>query len=236
VHAGSYSSNPWFEQAGNVVAPLELVTIFGQGVGPADFTNGVLDANGRLATQVAGTRVLFDNVPAPILNTFSTQTSVFVPVEVSGKSSVLITVERNGQVVGTALYSVAPTLPGVFTANSAGNGPVVAINQDGSIHSKNRPAPAGSVVVLYATGGGVMDRAFANGEVVSGLSSPVNGVSVRIGKEPAEVLYGGSAPGFAAGVIQINVKIPESMPPGEWPLRVVMGNAASPPGVTLFVQ
>lgn len=237
VHAGSYSTNPSFEQPGAYVAPLELVTLFGTGVGPATLTSGTLNAAGLLTTEAGGTRVLFDGLPAPVLNTSATQTSVFVPAEVAGKASVTITLERNGQPAGSATYNVSATLPGLFTVNASGSGQAVAINADGSFNSKDRPAAPGSFVVLYATGGGLMDRAFANGQVADGnLSSPQSPVYARIGKESADVYYAGSAPGLVSGVMQLNVRIPETMAAGEWPLRVVMGNAASVPGVTISVK
>ena len=237
LHAGSYSTNPLFEQPGAYIAPLELVTLFGTGVGPATLTNGMLNAAGLLSTEAGGTRVLFDGVPAPVLNTSATQTSVFVPAEVAGKTSVTITLERNGQPSGSVTYNVGATLPGLFTANASGTGQVVAVNADGSLNSKDRPAAPGSFIVLYASGGGLMDRAFTNGQVADAqLSSPQVPVYARIGKESADVYYAGSAPGLVNGIMQLNVRIPETMAVGEWPLRVVMGNAASIPGVTLSVK
>jgi uncharacterized protein (TIGR03437 family) len=65
--------------------------------------------------------------------------------------------------------------------------------------------------VLYATGLGPLDPQADDGEVIpiappyAGLRQPV---LVRIGSVEAEVEYVGPAPGFVAGLVQINARIP----------------------------
>src|SRR6185295_16548454 len=58
VNAASYE--------GGAVAPGEIVTILGSGLGPASLVSSRGD-NGRLPAAVAESRVLFDGVPAPML-------------------------------------------------------------------------------------------------------------------------------------------------------------------------
>ena len=74
-NAASYFPTPQFDSAGFAVAPGEIVTIFGGGapIGPASLTTAQLDANGNIATLLAGTRVLFDGVPSPIIYTSANQ-------------------------------------------------------------------------------------------------------------------------------------------------------------------
>jgi hypothetical protein len=60
-------------------------------------------------------------------------------------------------------------------------------------------------------------------------------VSVRIGGIPAEVLYAGAAPGLVSGVLQVNVRIPNSAPGAFQSLEVTVGNATSQPGVVIAV-
>ena len=62
-------------------------------------------------------------------------------------------------------------------------------------------------------------------------------VSVRIGGQAAAVHYAGAAPGFVAGAMQINVQIPSGVEPGpKVPISLIVGDLASPPGVTVAVR
>jgi astacin len=237
THAASYAVSPFFEQSGITVAPLEIVTLFGDNLGPATLLGGQIDSQGRLSSNIGNTRILFDGVPAPIVYASAGQTSVVVPAEVAGRATTTVVLERDGQPAGSLPVAVAPAIPGIFTYNSSGSGPVAALNQDGSIHSKDRAAAPGSVMVLYATGAGLMDRTLANGEVMgSNLARPLAPVYVRIGKEPAEIVYAGSAPFLVNGALQVNVRVPANLTPGEWPVRIIMGNVSSGPGTTIFVK
>ncbi|MEO5925580.1 MAG: M12 family metallopeptidase [Bryobacteraceae bacterium] len=237
-NAASFLINPAFEQPASTVAPLEMVTLFGTNVGPATLTPGQLDSQGRLASGSGNTRVLFDGIAAPVLNTSSTQTTVIVPKEVASRTSTTVALERNGVITGTQIFAVAPTLPGIFTADSTGSGPIVAINPDGTRNSMDRPAAPGSYVVLFATGAGLMDGNPANGEIMGAakLVGPLAPVYVRIGREPVQLYYAGSSPTQVNGVVQINAQIPTSLTTGEWPIRVIFGNASSAPGTTIFVK
>ncbi len=195
TNAASYLSGTTFDVPGSYVAPLEIVTLFGTGLGPASLTLGTLDQNGRVSTNLGGTRILFDGVASPIIYASDKQTSVIVPAEVAGRVFTVISVERAGAVTAVNTATVATSLPGLFTANASGSGGVAAFNQDGSLNSASRGAEVGSVVTLYGTGSGVMDRGLPNGAITdTNLARPQLAVSVRIGTQTAEVLYAGSAP------------------------------------------
>jgi uncharacterized protein (TIGR03437 family) len=61
-------------------------------------------------------------------------------------------------------------------------------------------------------------------------------VKVLVGGLPAEILYAGPAPGLIAGLMQINIRIPDSVGSGQLPLLIVAGDNPSQLGVTLAVQ
>ena len=133
---------------------------------------------------------------------------------------------------------VASAAPGIFTADSSGRGQGAILNEDTSLNSLSNPARKGSIVVLFATGEG---QTTPNG--VDGLPAgsvfpkPNLPVTVQIGGVNAEVLYAGAAPGLVAGVMQLNVKIPETAPSGNAvPLTVQVGTQQSASAVTLAVQ
>ncbi|MEP7354098.1 MAG: hypothetical protein ABI824_12785, partial [Acidobacteriota bacterium] len=240
AQAATYSSNPIFDSAGVYVSPLEIVALFGPNtganLGPATAVVGQI-LNGSYGTQLGNTRILFDDVPAPLLYVSAVQTNVVIPASVAGKSSVTMKVERSGLVVASQLVSVTPTLPGLFTSNVSGVGVVAAFNEDNSVNALNRPAAPGSIVTLFGTGAGLMDRALTDGQILdSNLARPVAPVYVRIGKLPAEVTYAGTAPFLVNGAFQINVRVPEGLSAGEQSVQLIVGNVASPPGATLVVQ
>ena len=235
-NAASYSGNPIFDSPGLSVAPLEIVTLFGDNIGPPAPTGGQI-VGGKVDTTLANTRVLFDNVPAPMLFANSGQISAVVPASVAGKSNVVITVERGGVASGNYVAGVDDTLPGMFTANATGKGPVAAVNPDGSFNGPDHPAAQGSTVVLYATGAGLMNQSLPDGAVTgSNLSRPQANVWVRIGQLPAIVHYAGSSPGLVQGALQLNVEIPQGLLPGEHPIQLIIGQWASPPGTTITVE
>jgi uncharacterized protein (TIGR03437 family) len=104
-------------------------------------------------------------------------------------------------------------MPGIFTLDASGSGLGAILNQDGTINGPQNPAGPGSIIVIYATGGGLTDPAYEDGEL-SGLPLPYlkADVEVEIAGRPAEVLYAGGAPGLVAGVVQINARVPADVP------------------------
>lgn len=238
TNAASYASNLQFDQAGAKVAPLEIVTLFGSALGPATLVSGGLDSNGRLTTSLAGYRFLFDGVPAPIVYASDKQTAVVVPAEVAGRAFTVMQVERNG-VLGAdlATATIIPSIPGMFTLNFSGTGQIAAYNQDGSLNSSTKPAARGSVVSIYATGAGLWDRSVPNGTIMdANLARPQLPVYVRIGTEPVEILYAGSAPTLVNGGFQVNIRIPDTVESGNQPIKLIVGTSASAPGTTIAIQ
>jgi uncharacterized protein (TIGR03437 family) len=76
--------------------------------------------------------------------------------------------------------------------------------------------------------------------VTGGVSSanlkPVLDVSATIGGLPATVIYAGSAPGLVAGVLQVNLRVPDNAPSGAAPVVLKIGNSASRPDVTVSIR
>jgi uncharacterized protein (TIGR03437 family) len=129
-----------------------------------------------------------------------------------------MTIERNGVTYGPWKLPVAPAVPGIFTIDSSGNGQAAVFNQDGTINSPSNPARKGSVIVIYATGAGLMDPPMADGAIAPlslPLPKPRLGVAVRVGGFDAAVQYAGAAPGLVAGAIQVNALVPDGVPVGD---------------------
>src|SRR5262249_43349562 len=128
--------------------------------------------------------------------------------------------------------------PAIFTLDSTGLGPGAILNQDYSINSNALPAPRGSVVSIYCTGGGATNPAIADGAVVSTpLPQLTLPVSVTINGVDAPVQYAGGVPGSVAGLTQINAQIPQSLTPGNGiPIVIKIGGVSSSNGVTISVN
>jgi len=238
LHGASFHSHPEFDNIGFAVTPGEIVTIFGSNLGPASLTTAQLDSNGMFPTLVAGTRVLFDGVAAPVIYTSAGQVSVVVPFTVTGQTTTVIRTEYNGAPATGLQIGVAPSAPGLFTSNASGKGPIAALNQDGSINSEANPAANGSVIVLYATGAGPWTESIPDGQVTgSHLVGPKAPVYVSVGKLPAKVLYAGTAPGLVNGALQINVQLPKELIGGAAvPVQLSIGTYTSAPGTTFAVR
>ena len=226
---------------GGAVAPGEVVIIYPANAGPQTLVTAALTADRRIATLIGGTRVLFDDTPAPMVYSVAGQMSLVVPYGVRDKSFTRVVVEYNGVKSRPTAIPVAAVAPGVFTIAS-GTGSAAMINQDGSINSPQKPADRGSVVVFFATGEGQTNPAGVDGRLnefarLEDFPRPIQAPKVTIGGQPAEILFAGGAPGFLAGLMQFNVRVPDGLTPGpEVPLAISFGNVTSQPGVTLAIR
>ncbi len=219
------------------IAPGQIVAVIGQGLGPDILSSGSLNSSGSLDTKIESTRVLFDDVPAPLLYASANQVGAIVPYEVVERASTKVTVETSGFKFNPLVLNVAGSAPGIFTQNSSGTGLGAILNQDNALNSAARPAERGSIVVLYATGEGQTDPAGVNGSIAAAvLPKPTLPVSVQMGGVNAEVLYAGAAPGQVAGLLQVNARVPDNVVSGLVPVVLNIGGSASQTGVTLSVR
>lgn len=232
VNAASYATG--------TVAPGEIVSIFGDGLGPATAAGLQLTPSGLVSNTLGGTQVLFDNIPAPLIFVQQKQISAIVPYGVAGKTSTQIKVTTAAGASVPVILTVANTVPGLFTADSSGKGAAAALNQDGiTANSPEHPAPAGSIVVLFGTGEGPTIAKGIDGKIATAgsLPTPAFPMTVTIGGIPAEVAYAGAAPTLVAGIFQLDVQVPLGVTPGPAvPVVVTAGPVSSPGGPTIAVS
>jgi len=224
--------------ATGAVSPGEIITIFGQGLGPENLVTLRVEDSGRVSTELADTKVLFDGVAAPLVYVQARQLSAVVPFSVAGKDTTRIQVVRSGVASKEVILPVVSARPAVFTLDSSGRGGAAALHPDYRPVSRDNPTRPGSIITLFATGAGQLSPAVPDGTVIRGepLPRPILPVSVRIGGRDAEVLYAGAAPELVAGVLQINVRVPDGVPVGDAvPVTLRVGDAASQAGVTIAI-
>lgn len=219
------------------VSPGEIITIFGSNIGPTTLTGLKLTAAGMVDTVLADTKVLFDGVPTPLVYVLDRVVCAGVSYRVAGKNATEVQVEYKGVQSNAVTVPVTDATPGIFTNDSSGVGQGAIVNEDGSINSGAKPAAPGTIVQIYATGHGQTNPPGVDGQVTGDvLSRPLLAVSVTIGGLAADVLYAGAASGAVAGVLQVNVRVPQAAPHGPAvPVRITVGSAASQPGVTMAV-
>ena len=227
VNAASYS--------GGSVAPGEMIAIYGQNLGPSGIAVGSFANSGDTNTQLYGTQVTFNGIPAPLVYTSSGAVAAIVPFEIAGSTSATVSVSYNGQAASTQTVQVVDALPGLFSADSSGSGPGAILNADYTLNSSANPAAPGSIVVLYATGGGQTNPASTSGSLATEAMQLVDGTSVTIGGKPAQVLYAGNAGGEVEGVVQVNVQLPVGVS-GVVPVVLQVGSHSSQSAVTVAIQ
>ena len=217
------------------VAPGQVVAINGSAIGPAAAASSVLDDSGMVDTILAGTRVLFDGIAAPLLYASAQQILAVVPYLVSGEVTTHIEVEFDGAKSPGLDIPVVTAAPGIFTLDSSGQGQACILNQDYSLNSASAPADPGSVIEIYGTGEGQTDPSGVDGLLATDeLRSPNLSVSLTIGGQSAQILYAGSAPGLVAGMFQVDARVPDGLNSGAAvSVILTVGPASSAPGVTV---
>ena len=228
-------------QAPGAVAPGEIVTIYGYGVGPPQTAGLTLNSSGNAATTLNGAQVLFDGRPAPLIYGSVGQVNAIVPYEVANQTSTTIEVVSSGtksQAWGVAVTAAAPA---ILTASGSGAGQGAVLNQDNSVNGASNPAARGSVIQIFATGAGQTSPPGVTGSITqSSTRTPVLPVTLTIGGMVAAVEYAGSAPDAVAGllqVMQVNATVPAGVTPGaSVPISLTVGGFRSPDGVTIAVQ
>jgi uncharacterized protein (TIGR03437 family) len=220
------------------VAPGEIVVIGGNSLGAATTTTLQISSTGLVANSLAGTRVLFDGIPAPLIYTTQNLVSAIVPYAVAGHTQTSLQVEYQTIQSAPFILGVTGTSPGIFTVDSSGVGQGAIVNQDGTLNGPANPAAPGTVLSIYGTGEGQTDPPGIDGSIVSPLNlrHPLVSVTVSIGGQDAEVTYAGSAGNQVSGMFQVNVRVPSSITTSDSiPLTITIGGSTQA-GVTMAVQ
>jgi len=179
--------------------------------------------------------LFFNDMPAPVLYAGLNQVNVIVPFGLALDAAANLEV-RTGEGSAIVPVPVAPVTPAIFTLGDAGMGQGAILNQDYTTNSPSNPATRGSMVILYGTGFGMLDSQPVDGKIADRAVDTLLGVAASIDGVSAEVTYAGAAPGLVAGVVQINVRVPEGLTPNlAAPVSLTVGRAVTPV-VTLAIR
>jgi uncharacterized protein (TIGR03437 family) len=198
------------------IAPGEILTIYGAGLGPANGAGMFVNSAGFVNRALAGTRVLFDGIAAPVLYASQAQVNVVAPWGLAGKNSTNVQVEYGGIASTPLAAAVAATAPAIFP-----NG--VVNSSDNSLNPAS-PIARGGFLTVFATGGGATGNPVIDGQFTTTAASVAARVSAQIGGVDAPVTYAGDAPGLVSGALQINIQVPATAPTGTSALVINVGS------------
>jgi len=202
-NAGSYTSD--------AVVGGEIVSLFGEGLGPSVGTQPQVSTETGFPKQLADVQVTFNGTPGSLLYVQDGQINAIAPWSLQTGQTVQICVVYQSATTNCLSRTVAKAHPGVFTVDGYH---AAAINQDGTLNSAANPAQFGSVVSIFATGLGALDPQPQDGAIV-GLPLPTETMPIgtfcnvptfNSGGMPQAlaIQYAGPAPYQVAGVSQIN--------------------------------
>jgi uncharacterized protein (TIGR03437 family) len=225
-----------------VVSPGEIISLTGSRLAPAGRkVSSAPGSNGTYPVTISGSTVYFDKLPAPVLYSSESETLVVVPFGLAGRSTTKVTVVAAAGTSTPTDMTVAATNPSLFTSDSSGYGLASAQNVGAggrtTVHSRGNPAAPGTVVTLFATGLGVTSPALTDGRVVAN-PTPALSASIQafVGGAAADVVSSGPVPGSIAGLMRVNVRIPQGIPSGLAQVVIVAGGNPSQTGVTLAIK
>jgi uncharacterized protein (TIGR03437 family) len=209
-------ANAAYGTLGGIIAPGELVSIYGPQIGPGEPVSRPAISHGREPTLLRGLQVLVNGIPAPVFYASSWQINAMVPYAIIGDTSARIRIVLDGMPGLDFEAIVVPADPQIFQA---------AVNQDGTLNSPEHPALPSSVVTIWATG--------------VALPPPVFGVSLHPAVEETvywQLFWGtrlltlestySSAP-LIGGVYQVAFRLPADFTSGE--IRILSGGVLSAP-------
>ena len=216
-------------------APGELISIYGQNFGVANSAVASFNSAGFLPDSLAGVQVSIGGIAAPLLFVSDTQINAVVPLALTSPGSAQVQVTLNGTALLAFRAAIDLADPQVFLNADYS---AAAINQDGSVNSASHPAPAGSIVSIWATGTGGFSGADGQEATSAQFTCDCAIVAEYIVSVPPKTLtcgcaigdsvsvtYSGTAPGLVNGVTQINFQIPSN--PGSGYNLVVGGQTSN---------
>lgn len=234
------------------LAPGEIISIFGSGLGSATLLQA--SPSGGAYPTTLGTPATLVEVEVttgvwaalPIIFAQANQINAVTRFAMTPAAGRRLRVTYNSLTSSVFVFDAVAADPGIFTINSAGRGQAAVLNYNAttgaySLNSDSNAAAKDSIVVIYLTGGGVTTPLPSpEGQVIplSGTLPAVSGVvSVTIGGEGATVQSATLAPGSIAGLVQLNVTVPSTVKAGkDLPLVVIIAGRASPATATVAVK
>ena len=240
------------------ISPNGIFTIFGSIFAPAG-TNVQVSredlVDGRIPTRLAGVCVDVSGIRAHMFGVTDKQLNVQSPTLLPlGLAEVTVITDCDGpneKKSNLETIATADATPEFFyfALSEDGFNPIAASNiltgeliGPPGLFGKGAPTtvPAfhDDLVVLFGTGFGLTDPPFEAGELPDTAASVVLPTNVMIGGvelRERDLLYVGVTP-KSAGLYQVNLNVRRTIPQGDEPVRLEIGDKVTPPGGFIPVQ
>jgi uncharacterized protein (TIGR03437 family) len=208
VNEGGVVNYASFTPSPAPVAPGSIAAVQGQNLnnGP-QLLFASLGKDGKLPTNLGGSRVTFNGILSPIFFATPGQLGVQIPLGLSGESSVTVVVTVGGQSSAPRTVNLADYAPGIFTQNQQGTGTAIALHEDGrTLVTPENPAHPDEVITFFLTGLGPLSPPLETGTPAQ-ANQTVEPSTVSLDGGSADVEFSGSAPG-SVGLNKVTVRIP----------------------------
>ena len=195
--------------------PGAIVSVFGTNMAATTAQASVLP----LSTNLGGTQLLINGIPAPLFYVSPGQINAQIPWEASASGNLSVQVLANGVPSNTVPVASGSFSPGLFLLPFGQGAVLIAGTANlaapfGSFPGA-RPVRPGETISIFANGLGLVTNRPATG--AGAPSNPpaatISIPSVTIGGVPASVTFSGLAPTFV-GLYQVNAQIPANAPGG----------------------
>jgi uncharacterized protein (TIGR03437 family) len=237
ISAGGVVNGASFQSG---ITPGSWATIQGSNLSTVTDTWDNFIVNGNLPTTVDGVGVNVGGQPAYVYYISSSQINFLVPNVGTGSQQVTVTNSLATSAAVTA--SVNPFGPAFFPWP---NNQVIATRPDFTYVAQNgtfpglttTPAKPGEAIILWGTGFGPTTPtapagvATPNDTTYSTSTLP----TVTVNNVSATVIAAALAPG-SAGLYQVAIYVPTTLPNGNWPVQATIGGVQSPSNLVLWVQ
>ena len=250
----------------NRISPNAIISVFGSEFAPegTQARSPMLDAAGRIATELAGVCLEIDGKRAPLFAVFPGQINAqaphdarllapgqtYVTVGTSEVTAIRNCGAENERRSFAAEVEVASFSPAFFNldGDAGGRNPIVAVRSDGTLAGPPGavpgaeglvPAEPGEILTFWGTGFGGTNPLLEAGQIPAGAAPITAEIEFTLGGitlSPEDVLYAGAAPGFA-GIYQFAVRVPRSFPDSlRAPVIAAVNGVSSPEGPFLAVR
>jgi uncharacterized protein (TIGR03437 family) len=219
ISLGCLGNSATFQAAS--LAPGEIVTLTGLGIGPTIPAVAELDADQRFPSSLSNTEVTFNGAPVTLLYVSSNQINAIAPYGLSPGTPVQVCVVYMEKQSNCITAPVLAASPGVFILTPASGpytfGYAAALNQDGTVNTPQNPAAASSIMAIFVSGLGAITPAPVDGSLnpiplaTQNLAVQIQYVDEPFGNPdplPARIVYAGPAPLEVVGLSQINFVLP----------------------------
>jgi uncharacterized protein (TIGR03437 family) len=233
-NAGAPAGPPFISPAG--VVPLyskattiqagEWVSIYG-----ANLAGSAATWNGDFPTSLGGTSVTIDGKAAYLWYVSPGQINLQAPNDTrTGSVPVIVTTARGTYQSTVTLARFAPSFSLLDGKHVTG----IILRPNGAYDLIGPvAAKAGDTVELFGVGFGPTDPEVPAGRAFSGAAATTNPVQLTIGGRKVTPSFAGLS---AAGLYQINVKIPAGLGAGDLPVIATAGGVQTQPGVVISLR